>query len=88
MRIVKRNEGLLPSRACGTLEHKEKRFAVQKKYFGRGWQVGTPGRVPDNNSGNREKVFRGTGHSNNITAIILSLCLGEKGFRNSLKHAF
>jgi len=35
-----------------------------------------------------KKFFRGTGHSNNITAIILSLCLGEKGFRNSLKHAF
>ena len=32
-RIVKRNEGLHCSCACGTLEQKEKRFVVQKKIF-------------------------------------------------------
>ena len=34
VRIVKRNEGLRPSCARGILEQKEKRFVVQKKYFG------------------------------------------------------
>ena len=57
VRIVKRNEGLQPSCARGTLEQKEKNSLYWKIISGRGWQVGTRDRVTYDNSGNREKLL-------------------------------
>ena len=90
MRIVKRNEGLQPSRAHGSLEQKEKRFVVQKKIF-RG-AAGMSEHVTVCRTITQEtvkKLFRGTGHSNNnITAIVLYLFYARRYFVTASKLAF
>ena len=73
------------------LNRRKKDSLYRKNISGRGWQVGTRDRVPYNNSGNREKPFRGTGHSNNnITVIVLCLSLfyARRYFVTALKLAF
>jgi len=88
---LKNEEAFSPAVPCAWNTWAEgKKICRTKKLFrgaARKWEHVTEWRTKTQETG--KNFFRDTGHSDeNITVIILSLCLRQKGFCNSAKLAF